>query len=327
MRDRRVLDLACGQGRIARELARRGALVVGVDISSALLEKARASESAQALGIVYELVDASSADALLNQSFDLIVCNFGLSDIDDLDAALATVARVLAAGGEFRFSILHPCFPGWGDNAPSSWPPAEAYFDEGWWQANNPGFRGKVGQSRHRQHCLQRRRRRSRPSRRTAPGPPHDHRRAAVHRPMPRQAITACARDWVRSCNHAKNALMFDRNTWQPRPGNRANGGKVENADNPTTMIATIPAAHIRRDRRRRGADLAAHTGQSSVSAPLSVRVNATLLRRPSRAPQRDRNHHTSVRASEAAETPCKSAVSLPSLPTIFAVDPPSGAR
>src|SRR5580704_10719847 len=34
-----VVELACGQGRVARELARRGARVVGVDISPALLER------------------------------------------------------------------------------------------------------------------------------------------------------------------------------------------------------------------------------------------------------------------------------------------------
>lgn len=38
----RVLDIACGQGRMSRYLARLGADVVGVDISAAMLDKARA---------------------------------------------------------------------------------------------------------------------------------------------------------------------------------------------------------------------------------------------------------------------------------------------
>jgi ubiquinone/menaquinone biosynthesis C-methylase UbiE len=142
---RRVLDLACGQ-RIARELARRGASVVGIDVSAALLAKARAAEEADPLGIGYALADASSSDALHGDSFDLVICNFGLSDIDGLAGALATVVRLLPGDGTFVFSILHPCFPGWGEGAaPSSWPPFESYFREGWWQAQNPGFRGKVG--------------------------------------------------------------------------------------------------------------------------------------------------------------------------------------
>jgi 2-polyprenyl-3-methyl-5-hydroxy-6-metoxy-1,4-benzoquinol methylase len=40
----RVLDLACGSGRVTRELARRGAEVVGLDLSGVLLDRARAME-------------------------------------------------------------------------------------------------------------------------------------------------------------------------------------------------------------------------------------------------------------------------------------------
>jgi 2-polyprenyl-3-methyl-5-hydroxy-6-metoxy-1,4-benzoquinol methylase len=38
----RLLEVACGPGRVARELARRGATLTGVDISATLLAKARA---------------------------------------------------------------------------------------------------------------------------------------------------------------------------------------------------------------------------------------------------------------------------------------------
>jgi SAM-dependent methyltransferase len=143
----RVLDLACGQGRLSRELARRGARVVGLDISAALLEIARSAENAEPLGITFAEADATSSAALAGESFDGVVCHFGLSDIDDLAAATATVSRLLRAGGWFTFSILHPCFPGWGEDAPSSWPPGSGYFAEGWWLAGNSGFRGKVGAS------------------------------------------------------------------------------------------------------------------------------------------------------------------------------------
>lgn len=141
----RVLDLACGQGRLSRELARRGARVVGLDISTELLDKASSVKNAEPLGISYVQADATSSEALAGESFDGVACHFGLSDIDDLGAAIATVSRVLTQDGWFVFSILHPCFPGWGDDAPSSWPPGRGYFAEGWWLADNPGFRGKVG--------------------------------------------------------------------------------------------------------------------------------------------------------------------------------------
>src|SRR5688500_7813349 len=54
----RVLDLACGHGVVARELARRGADVVGIDLSAGLLDRARTIEAASSLGIRYELADA-----------------------------------------------------------------------------------------------------------------------------------------------------------------------------------------------------------------------------------------------------------------------------
>ena len=149
VRGLRVLDLACGHGPIARQLARSGARVTGVDISEVLLELAQAAEIEEPLGIAYLRLDATSNEALAGEVFDAVTCHHGLADIDDLDGAIATVARVLRPGGRFVFSILHPCFPGWSEDTPSSWPRGGGYSAEGWWLARNPRIRGKVG-SNHR---------------------------------------------------------------------------------------------------------------------------------------------------------------------------------
>jgi len=143
---KRILDLACGHGRLSRELARRGASVVGADISHVLLNRARTIENAEPLGVAYEHADAASATALVGETFAGIVCNYGLSDMDNLDAAITTVARLLEPTGLFVFSILHPCFPGSGADVSSAWP-AGGYHQEGWWlsEAASSGIRRRVG--------------------------------------------------------------------------------------------------------------------------------------------------------------------------------------
>lgn len=148
VRGLRLLDLACGTGRLTRELARRSGQLVGVDISAALIEKACARETASPLQISYVHADAADPETLNGEIFDAVVCSFALSDIDDLDGTIATVVRVLRPDGFFAFSMLHPCFPGWEPRqASSSWKPGQGYYDESWWRADGPshGLRTKVG--------------------------------------------------------------------------------------------------------------------------------------------------------------------------------------
>src|SRR5919199_5049731 len=54
----RLLDVGCGSGYFAREMARRGASATGVDISSRMLEHAVHAESQDPLGIRYLAHDA-----------------------------------------------------------------------------------------------------------------------------------------------------------------------------------------------------------------------------------------------------------------------------
>src|SRR5580692_6257537 len=126
----RVLDIACGQGRMSRYLAGLGADVVGVDISAAMLDKARAAGPPN---IAYARGDVTRrSDWWDGQPFDGCTCELALMDIDDLAGTLSTVRTVLRPGGWFVASIVHPCLPG-SERGLSSWPPGEGYEGEGFW--------------------------------------------------------------------------------------------------------------------------------------------------------------------------------------------------
>jgi SAM-dependent methyltransferase len=142
----RVLDIACGQGRMCRYLALLGADVTGVDVSEAMLSKARAAGPAD---ITYVHADVTRDPAWWDgRPFGGCTCELALMDIDDLAGTLATVTRVLRLGGWFVASIVHPCFPGVTERGLSSWPPAEGYDGEGFWTSpeHSPeGVRIRVG--------------------------------------------------------------------------------------------------------------------------------------------------------------------------------------
>ena len=108
VRGRRVLDLGCGEGTNTRLLADRGAAVVGVDVSPAMVAAARDAEAKEPRGIAYEVVSASGLRRFTDGSFDLVVSTMALMDLPDYAGAVREAHRVLAPGGVFQFSITHP---------------------------------------------------------------------------------------------------------------------------------------------------------------------------------------------------------------------------
>ncbi|HEY8678452.1 MAG TPA: methyltransferase domain-containing protein [Candidatus Dormibacteraeota bacterium] len=105
----RVLDLACGQGRHAIELARRGYEVTGVDLSEYLLEVARAR--ARAAGVTVRLLRRDMREPLSGERFDLILSlftSFGYFEDEAEDHRVLTgVARMLERGGRFVLEVLN----------------------------------------------------------------------------------------------------------------------------------------------------------------------------------------------------------------------------
>jgi SAM-dependent methyltransferase len=152
-----VCDVACGQGWVARELARRGAKVTGLDLAPNLLALARRYEEQERLGIEYVHGDAQRAELLADASFTGCVCVLALVNIPDLVATFASIRRILQPGGWLVFAIPHPCF----ETPHAEWTPlpgpehaygriVTGYFDERLWYSSNPnGVRSRVGDYHH----------------------------------------------------------------------------------------------------------------------------------------------------------------------------------
>ena len=94
----KTLDLGCGGGFMAEALARRGALVTGVDPGPAAIASARHHAESEGLAIDY-WVGHGEALHFKAASFDLVVCVDVFEHVDDLDLELNEIRRILAPGG------------------------------------------------------------------------------------------------------------------------------------------------------------------------------------------------------------------------------------
>lgn len=106
VRDRSVLDVGCGDGRLAARLLHKGARVVGVDGSGALLAKA----IERAPSVAFHEHDLNDGLPDLNARFDLAVSIMVVMDLPDIRPLFESIGQALEPDGRFVFSLLHPAF-------------------------------------------------------------------------------------------------------------------------------------------------------------------------------------------------------------------------
>ena len=99
----RILDVPCGYGRHAVELARRGFAVTGVDVAETQLNRAREKAAAAQARVDFRLEDARALD--FEAEFDVVLnlfLSFGYFETDGEHVAmLAGIARALRPSGRF----------------------------------------------------------------------------------------------------------------------------------------------------------------------------------------------------------------------------------
>lgn len=95
----RVLDLCCGTGRAAGAAGALGAQAEGIDVSPAMVDAAQEAFSNQ----IFEVGDAEAIPRQ-DETFDAVICSFGLMHVASPEVMLSEIARVLKPGGRLALS-------------------------------------------------------------------------------------------------------------------------------------------------------------------------------------------------------------------------------
>ncbi|MEY3806226.1 MAG: hypothetical protein RIR69_1038 [Actinomycetota bacterium] len=110
-----IVDIGCGDGQISRALAQQGSSVLGIDPTELHIDIARERGG----GPRYEIGSATQIP-VADQSQDAAIACLVFEHIDEVDAAIAEVSRILKPGGRFSFFLNHPLLQtpgsGWVDD-------------------------------------------------------------------------------------------------------------------------------------------------------------------------------------------------------------------
>ncbi|MFN3604934.1 MAG: class I SAM-dependent methyltransferase [Leptonema sp. (in: bacteria)] len=107
IKNKKILDLGCGQGFFCRILAKYHAQVVGIDLSKKLIELAKKYQQNQ---IQYYVANSENLSFLDSNSFDFVISILSVNNIKNITKTFGEVYKILKRKGKFIFVTIHPCF-------------------------------------------------------------------------------------------------------------------------------------------------------------------------------------------------------------------------
>ncbi len=103
-----ALDVGCGGGILAEAMARRAAIVLGIDLATKPLKVAQLHAlEAQTSGISYREVSAEALAAEMPGAFDTVTCMEMLEHVPDPSSVVDACAKLVKPGGWVFFSTIN----------------------------------------------------------------------------------------------------------------------------------------------------------------------------------------------------------------------------
>ena len=112
IKGKKVLDAGCGHGSYSLILAKKGAIVTGIDLSEKNIELAKRNASKHSVECQFVVCDMQDLSIFSSETFDLVTSSIVVGYLDNLKKAFLEVFRVLKPQGIFTFSENHPILKG-----------------------------------------------------------------------------------------------------------------------------------------------------------------------------------------------------------------------
>lgn len=104
---KRVLDVGCGGGLAVEGMAKRGALVTGIDLGASTLEIAELHALESGLKVTYRRETAEDHAAQNASSYDVVTCLEMLEHVPDPASVIHAIATLVRPGGDVFFSTIN----------------------------------------------------------------------------------------------------------------------------------------------------------------------------------------------------------------------------